>query len=392
MSIEDQFNQLPSLKTPPTPEEEQAVSLTEKIKQFKEDLISKAQEILERVGAEFNESEAMERVREINPQEEGEGDMFADLDASLKGEPVNLRLIGQHDEHYDPGREKDYEKWDLTPREEAERWLNREIIVNQKLKKFLSGDNISADEMIEANQDPRQGKMYLLKKTQEQQKDFEDYEEKEGRAIARTLLDLQQNLRATEMVQEIMDENKIKTKLELEQKIFEDYFDHFNGYQENTEVILGDMEHEIKEDIAAAIERYREIIESRQLEGHEYSLAHGGCYLDKVIYTEDGRALLSDWKRAGTTQNRELSLVYDLGDVTNGAIENMGSIENIKKYIKGIEEEIKEHYKDDPRVAEAVINLTKFRSLAMIVDELDEGKKEYVLAQLRQAIEMSEKI
>jgi len=388
----EKFDQFPPpAKTPEALKEKQEISLTEKIKQFKEGLISKAQEILGRTGIEFNQDEARERVEEINPQQEGEEDMFAEIEADLDSEPVSLRLLGQYDEHYDPEREKDYDKWDLTPREEAERWLRREIIINQKLNKFLSQGSVSADQIIEANHDPRQGDLYLLKRTREQHKDFEQYGEQEGRAIARTLLDLQKNLKATKMIQEIMAENQITSKLELEQKIFEDYFDHFEGYQENTQKELGEMEHEIKHEIATALTRYEDIIKSRQLEGHEYSLAHGGCYLDKIIYTADGRALLSDWKRAGTTQNRELSLVYDLGDVMNGALENLDSIDNIKEFIRGIEEEIKEHYQDDdPRVAEAVINLTKFRSLAMVVDGLDGEKKEYALAQLKQAIEMSE--
>lgn len=367
--------------------------MAEKIREFKDGLLGKAREILKSRGAEFDEKQAGQTLRELNPREEGEGDMFADFEVAVGGEPAKLRLVGQYEENFNPDREKNYDEWDLIPREEALRWLNREIIVNEKLAKFNKGDNISADETVEANRGIKAGDLYLLKKSQEQRGNPEFYGEKEGGAVAKTLLNMQDNLRATDMVCEIMSENSIKTKLELEQKIFEDYFDHFDGYKENTTVILEEVEHSIKDKIAKALERYREAIESRQLEGHEYSLAHGNCNLETVIYTEDGKALLSDWKRAGTTQNKELSLVYDLGEIMADKLENTESLQGTDDFIKGIEEEVEERYRqDDPAVAEAVINLAKFRSFAMCLNSLDGEKKEYALKQLRGAIATSEKI
>lgn len=367
--------------------------MAEKIREFKAGLLGKAREILGSRGAEFDEKQAGQTLKELNPREEGKGDMFADFEAAIGGEPAKLRLAGQYEENFNPDREKNYDDWDLNPREEAIRWLNREIIVNEKLEKFNKGDNISADETVEANRDIKAGDLYLLKKSREQRGDPELYGEKEGRAVAETLLNMQNNLRATDMVCEIMSENNIKTKLELEQKIFEDYFDHFDGYKENTTGTLKEVEHNIKDEIAKALERYRKTIESRQLEGHEYSLAHGNCNLETVIYTEDGKALLSDWKRAGTTQNKELSLVYDLGEIMADKLENTESLQGTDDFIKGIEKEVKEHYRqDDPAAAEAVINLAKFRSFAMCLNSLDGEKKEYALKQLREAIAMSEKI
>lgn len=281
MTIEN-FGQFPPASSSPEKEK----SMAEKIREFKDGLLGKAREILKSRGAEFDEKQAGQTLRELNPREEGEGDMFADFEVAVGGEPAKLRLVGQYEENFNPDREKNYDEWDLIPREEALRWLNREIIVNEKLAKFNKGDNISADETVEANRGIKAGDLYLLKKSQEQRGNPEFYGEKEGGAVAKTLLNMQDNLRATDMVCEIMSENSIKTKLE------------------NTESLQG---------------------------------------------TDD--------------------------------------------FIKGIEKEVEERYRqDDPAVAEAVINLAKFRSFAMCLNSLDGEKKEYALKQLRGAIATSEKI
>ncbi len=372
----------------PPVKNEKPVSLAEKLKEFKAQLMKKAQEIFRANRGELDQSMAKERLRQLNPLDQS--DMFMDFDGQIAGGTTNLRLIGQDDGNYNPEREKDYNKWDLTSREEAERWLKREIIVNEKLAKFYQGESISADSLIDANKDVSSGDRYLLLSREAADREPVDYQEAEGRAITRTLLDLQENLKATEMIQEIMAENGITTKLEMEQKIFEDYFDHFDGYQENTGVILSEMKHQIKEEIALALEKYRPVIENRQLAGDEYSLTYGNCNLGAVIFKQ-GRALLADWRRAGKTQNKELSLVYDLGEIMADKLENTDSIKNTEAFIAGIEAELYRNYGDKDRgVATAVINLAKFRSLAMILDGLRGEKKKYALTVLRQAIEASQ--
>ena len=175
------------------------------------------------------------------------------------GENLRLRFIGQVDTKYDPDREKDYATWDLTPREEAERWLNREILVGEKINKFFSAGTISADSLVEYNRSRRVGEMFLLKKIKSAEKETEEYGEAEGRLLGQTLINLQTGLNATAMIKEIMVENGIKTKLEMEQRIFEDYFDNFDGYMDNSRVILGDLNNEdIKENWKVYQKRFLE--------------------------------------------------------------------------------------------------------------------------------------
>lgn len=384
----EKFGQFPQPPVAP----EKPKTLVEKIKAFKLDLMDQALSIFRQHGARADEAEAKRSLKELNSSEAGEGDMFYETEEERDGERVILRQIGQYDEGYKPDREKNYDDWDLSPREEAVRWLKREILVNKKFSKFYSGPRVNVDEIVEANSNEKSGDMYLLKRTEDQSRDPEDWGEGEGRAIARTLTDLQET-DATGMINEIMTEEGIKTKLEMEQKIFEDYFDNFDGYRENTAVILGDMRHKIKKEIAVALERYRDDIDGRQLGGEEFSLVHGNCHPDTIVFDKDGRALLSDWKLAGKTQNKELSLVYDLGQIMADKLESAEDIDKLSSFITGLEAGIYERYgRKDRAVAEAVINLAKFRSFSMCLDSLDEEKKKYALASLREAVKMSKEI
>ncbi len=371
------------------PQQEKVIRPSEKLEDFHQKLWGRVKSLLNRFGLNFEgednldkEKEIIEKIKEIKNGAEGEGDMFLDLEFKRGEENVNLRLIAQIDSDYEPRRDIDYDEWDLTPQEEAERWLNREIIVGEKLNRYLSGEPISADKLIEANRDKNAGNMFILKKTAEAGKPHKQFGQAEGRALARTLLNLQNNLKATEMVKEIMAENNIKTKLELEQKIFEDYFDNFNGYMDNSEDLLTDLDdEELAGRIRKKMESYRKIIESRQLSKGKYSLAHGHCKLEAMVYTKEGRMFLGNWKRPGTTQNRELSLIYDLGDAFNDAIEKFETPAQAREFIKGVEKEIRDYY-DDPKVAEAVIKLTKLRAFAMIVNDLHGGKQKFVREEL----------
>lgn len=349
----------------------------EKLKGFRGQIWEKTKGILEKLNVRFSDKEmenlALERIKDL--KNKNEDYLFLDVDVERNGEILNLRTVGQIDKNYDPNREKNYDEWDLNTQEEGERWLNREILVNEKIHRFFKGDRIMADSLVDADRRPENGNMFFLKKTKEQTLDAEQYGETEGRALARTLLSLQNNLDSTGMVKEIMEEEEIETKLEMEQRVFEDYFDHFGGYMDDCAGILNDIDdEELAENIRNKMLDYQEIIESCQMEEDEHSLVHGNVNFDTVIY-EDGKAYLSDWRRAGTTQNRELSLVYDLGDILNEATERLETPEQIDSFINGIISEIQECYKDEPEKGEAVINLAKLRSFSMTVNENEIAKK-----------------
>lgn len=348
----------------------------EKLEGFQAKLGGKVKNLLERLNAVFSsedmENEAVERIEDI--EEGSEECLFLDTEIERNGEVFNLRTVAQMEDDYDPNREKNYNEWDLTLQEEAERWLNREILVNEKIHKFFSGDRITADSLMDADRNSKNGNMFILKKTKERIIEIEEYGNIEGRALVRTLLSLQQDLDGSGMVKEIMDEEGIKTKLEMEQKVFEDYFDNFQGYMDDCKNILGGVDdHKLAEDIKNKMLSYGDIIRSCQMKKDEYSLVHGNVNFDTVVY-EDGRAYLSDWRRAGTTQNRELSLIYDLGDIFNEAIERLETREQVDDFIGGVVAGIEEHYQDEPPKAEAVVNLAKLRSFSMTFNDNDIAK------------------
>lgn len=324
------------------------------------------------------EKSAVAAIKEA--RDKSEDYKFLDVKIERAGERLDLRIFAQIDPKHDPDRKKNYDNWDLTPQEEAERWLNREILVNEKIRKFSAGADFSADEIVDANREPKAGAMFLLKRTGEQARVVGMYGEAEGRALAKTLLDMQSGLDATGMIKEIMEENGIETKLEMERKIFEDYFDHFDGYMDNSKVILEELgDEELAERIEGRMEQHREAIESRQLGEDEYSLVHGNVNFDTVKYSKDGRVSLSDWQLAGKTQNKGLSLVYDLGNVFQEAVEKFDDLRKAGQFIGGIEAEIRARYQDSPDMAEAIISLAKLRSFAMILNGLDGEKKDFVL-------------
>lgn len=383
-------------KTPqemgPAPLERNVPRPGEKLKvPFKVVLWKRAQALLQRFGIDLSgqnnmdlEKETVEQIRGIRNKEED--DKFLDIDLDRSGERQTMRMIAQVDPKYDPDREKDYDDWDLTPEEEARRWLNREILVAEKMGYYQKGAPISADQRIDSDRSMRPDHtMFLLKHTKEQGREWEQYGEIEGRALAQILLRMQTDLDATAMIKDIMEEESIKTKLEMEQKIFEDYFDHFDGYMENSRGILEDLgDEDMMEEIEALMESHREDIEACQLGEDEYSLVHGQVGMDTVIYSTDGqRANLADWQKAGKTQNRELSIVYDLGDGMRDAVERLDDISQIESFIRGAEAAIREHYgADRSDVAEAVIHLAKLRSFSMILNDMDGEKKEFIIQEM----------
>ncbi|MFH0892161.1 MAG: hypothetical protein V1867_05265 [Candidatus Falkowbacteria bacterium] len=370
----------------PKPKKEKISRPGEKLKGFRSELWQRAKSVLTRLGFDLSaretvglEKETIKKIKEIRNR--NEEDKFLDLELERGGENLSLRFVGQVDTKYDPDREKDYVKWDLTPREEAERWLNREILVGEKINKFFSAGTISADSLVEYNRSRKVGEMFLLKKIKSSEKETEEYGEAEGRLLGQTLINLQTVLNATGMIKEIMVENGIKTKLEMEQRVFEDYFDNFDGYMDNSRVILDDLNSEdIKENLEAQMVKYRETIEAGQLNEDEYALVHGDVNLETARLSA-GRMYLSDWRLSGKTQNRELAIVYDLGNAFNSAIENFNTAAQAEEFIRGAEKAVREHYKDQS-TAEAVIRLAKLRSFAMILNDLEGEKKDFVRQEL----------
>jgi len=365
-------------------EVEKKPSQFEKLKGYHKDLSEKFLSLLKKLNikvAELNDLDYIgERVEDL--ENDNEDCKFLDLEVQKQDKNLSLRTVAQIDPNHDANRKKNYNEWDLTPQEETERWLNREILVAEKISKFYQGDEvILADTVIESSRDFEGGGAFVLKEIRNQERDWEDYSENEGRALARALINLQDNLQATEMVNEIMAEEGIKTKLELEQKIFEDYFDHFDGYMENSECILNDLgDDELAEKFRLKMEGFRGVIEDKQLKEGEYSLSHGGINLESVIYSQDAKqAFLSDWQRPGTTQNRELSLIYDLGDAMQDALEKL-DFSQAQEFIQGLENEIKSAYDSD--VSEAVISLTKLRSFSMILNDCNDEVREFLEVEL----------
>ena len=119
----------------------------EKFKGFRKQLWEKAKSLLTELDltppGEKHEKWAKETTEQIKGIENGSEDdesRFLDLQVTKEGQNLELRTIAQIDSKYNPDREKNYDEWDLTPQEEAERWLNREIIIGEKLTKYLSGE------------------------------------------------------------------------------------------------------------------------------------------------------------------------------------------------------------------------------------------------------------
>lgn len=378
-------------------------SKLEQLEGYSKKLWNKAKKILERVGAKLtSEDSAIEEME--NVEEGSEDSLFLDLDVVRDGKEMKLRTIAQIDPEYDPGREKNYEEWDLTVQEEAERWLNREILIHDKFSKFFKDLDIIADKKKTGNRLSENGEMYILKDTLEEStmlEKMEEFGEDEGKVLVQSLLVLHSKMKnedskdesikycADEMIKEIMKEEGIKDKTELEQKIFEDYFDHFKGYKENSEndALNWFDDKDFANRIKKKMETYKDIMESQQLPDGQYALVHGNLNFDTISYSESDsnkKAYFSDWHRPGTTLNRELALVYDLGNVYCDIIEKIDDAGQRDSFMKGIEDEIREYYKENPEVAEAVINLTKLRSFSMLMENEDvrdivKGKLEELL-------------
>lgn len=397
MNMFDKLNQFP-VQVPVAKTEENPIQSSiekkprpgEMLKSYKKALWEKTKAIFLKLGVtlEGESGIALEKVAVAGIKEmknNSEDFRFLDTPYYQDGNEFVLRQVGAIDPKHNPEKAPVYEPWKLTEQQEGERALNREILILENLDDFTDGETVSADTQVKANRSYQAGPLFLAKEIRNQERALEKYGEEEGRALAKTLLRLQTNVRATEMINKIMIQDGIADKRDLENKIFEDYFDDFDGYMDNSAPILEDLDNKkLATRLKKKMEAFRETIENEQLVEEEYSLVHGNVNFDTIKFSNEGGAYLSDWQKAGETQNPPLSLVYDLGTAFQEAVEKFDDLSQIEAFIGGIETEIRNFYneKGKPELAEAVIGLTKLRSFAEIVNDQEGEKKKFVLRAL----------
>lgn len=359
---------------------EQGVDSPEK---FRAKFLEKAKNILGRLGVAWEsaagqekETEIKEDLERIEPMKKGEEYdeeeemMLLETSVEIGGREQTFKMVAQTDPNYQPEYKIDYEKEMPDYQKHAERMLKREAIIGQKLARFTDGQAVSADTIEDADTTPGRD-MYLAKSTLENHRELSEFGREEGRMLAQTLLNLQYNVRSSEMINEIMGEQGYGNQYELENEFSEDIFNHFDGYLENSQAILedrvedGDITREEVGKVRKEMEKYRPIIEGRQMGEDEYSLVHNECFVDKLVAGKDGNMYLADWKNAGTTQNRELSLVSDLGQAFESARDHMDE-EKAGEFMEGAREKLEEFYSREGAeqgklLAEAVVSLAKLR-------------------------------
>jgi len=371
MGIENNFFNPPANK--------QEMRPGEKLEESRKKIWEKAKKLLSGFGLDFSsesgrekEEEIVDRIQEIEVMEKGEeyddGDdnLFLETEIDYQGKPVVFKMVAQSDPNYDPGYKIDYAKETPDYQKEAERRLLREAVINQKLAKF--GASISADTILDAETKVGQD-MYFVKSKAESTKEIADFGYEEGKQLAVSMFSLQYETDSSAIVNEIMKERGYNSQYELENEFSEDIFNDFQGYLDNSEAILNDcvadkiIKKTDAKKIFAEMKKYQSVIDSCQMQKNEYSIAHNNAFLDNISVSPEGKILLSDWSNVGTTQNRELSLVNDLGQTMKSARENL-SEENADAFLKGLEDELLSCYKkkDKEEVAQAIIRLARLRT------------------------------
>lgn len=346
----------------------------DKLEGVRKKIWEKTREVLERVGFEFKsengtekEVEIVARLEEIEQLEKGEeyentdDNLFLEADFENNGILRKLKMVAQKYFGYDPNYKIDYAIETPDYQKEAERRLLREAIIGQELKNFTDGRSVTADVVVEAGTEAGRD-MYLVKDEMESTREVEDFGYEEGQKLADTLFNLQYNVDATSLVKKIMKERGYSNQYELENEFSEDIFNDFDGFVDNCRDNFSKKEFK---KVAGEIERYRQIIESRQLGEDEYSLSHNETYLDKLKIGSDSEVYLSDWQNIGTTQNRELSMINDLSRAFESASEILDE-DRANDFMKGAEDNLKSLYSEREgdngiAAAEAVIRLTRLR-------------------------------
>jgi hypothetical protein len=372
---------------PPASEEEKVIRPGEKLEGFYKQLWERASKVMSALDLDLESKANLEKGKELEgkieeikklEKDDDHKDEYLFLETELQTDEgrLTLRMPAQIDKDYDPYKLIDYDEGNPGYEAESKRWLGREIMMLEKLNRFCEGEPILADTLIKANRNKASDEFFLLKKTEIGDKPPEEFGEAEGRALAETLLGLQYRVNATGLIKEIMAEEKLKTKYELENNVTEDYFDDKQGYLDNVKGEMKGLPKDLRKQAWAEMKKQLEVVDMDQLEDGQYSLAHGNCKFDNLVY-KDKKILLADWKRPGTTLNKQLSIVYDLSDVYMDAIENIEDPEQAKAFLKGIEDRLRQEYQgkqfgrkdktvSGAAMAEAVIKLTKLRAYSMI--------------------------
>jgi hypothetical protein len=148
--------------------------------------------------------------------------------------------------------------------------------------------------------------------------------------------------------------------------ILEDYFDCWEGYKDNTEVILDErMENdEIDEDFRKKADQI--IIDSRPVleryqQWNEYYLVNGSFNSDNLT----GGALPVNWDRVGVTNNFLNALIYDYGELRASA-KSKGEDE----FVRNLDEEIIKRFDElgDKEAGMTVVRLAALRSCGEMVE------------------------
>jgi hypothetical protein len=359
----------------------------ERLEGAKKQLWEKARRILSGLGFDFSShygskkgEEIVERIVEIEQMTKGEDydvdeNLFIETDIDYQGRPAIFKMVAQADPGYEPLYKIDYAVEGPDFQKEAERRLLREALMGEKLHKF-GGEAVTADTIGQSETTPGKD-MYFVKKVEDTEKPTDDFGYDEGKQLAATLFSLQYKVKSSALVNEVMAERKYKNQYELENEFSEDIFNDFDGYMDNSRAILNDriadkaITKKQAKAVMAEMEKYREIITSTQMEDNEYSLVFNNTYLDNLKVDASGNIRLSDWSNVGTTQNRELSLVNDIGQALESARENL---EKADEFERGLGEGLKEYYSDldgfDSSRAEemvkAIMRLAKLRTFQEI--------------------------
>lgn len=355
----------------------------ERLEGAKKQIWEKAKRILSSLGLDFSShyggekgEEIVERIDEIEQMTKGDDfdnvddNLFVETEIDYQGSPAIFKMVAQADSGYNSDYKIDYAIESPDYQKEAERRLMREAVIGEKLGRF-GGEAVSAD-IIEKSETTPGRDMYFVKKVRASEKPIDGFGYNEGKQLAVTLLGLQYEVDSSALIKEVMTERNYSNQYELENEFSEDVFNDFDGYLDNSRAILNDrvadkvITKKQAKAYMAEMEKFRTIIESRQMKDGGYSLSFNNTFLDNLRVDSSGKIRLSDWSNIGTTQNRELSMVNDIGQALESARE---CADEAAEFEQGLQEGLKEYYSklsgiSDTQAEEittAILRLAKLR-------------------------------